>query len=69
MNVKPSAVVLLKIHILSVYTCTMVCAYGGMHNNLIQLNTEKFLNFQTPTNFTVNTLKFKLKGSTIVYYL
>ena len=26
----------------------------------------KFLNFQTPTNFTVNTLNFKLRGSSIV---
>ena len=25
-----------------------------------------FLNFRTPTNFTVNTLKFKLRGSTMV---
>ena len=24
--------------------------------------TVKFLNFQTPTNFTVNTIKFKLRG-------
>ena len=24
--------------------------------------TLEFLNFQTPTNFTVNTVKFKLRG-------
>ena len=30
--------------------------------------TVKFLNFGTPTNFTVNTLKFKLGGSTMVLY-
>ena len=29
----------------------------------------KFLNIGTPTYFTVNTLKLKLRGSTIVVYL
>ena len=30
---------------------------------------RKFLNFRLPTNFTVNTLNFKLKGSTMLGYL
>ena len=32
---------------------------------------RKFLNFQTPTIFMINTLKFnlRLKGSTMVFYL
>ena len=33
------------------------------------MNTVKFLNFRTPTNFTVNTLTFKLRGSVMVRYL
>ena len=36
---------------------------------VLMQGTVKFLNFQTLTNFTANTLKFKLKGSTIVSYL
>ena len=32
----------------------------------IVLSTVKFLSFWTPTNFTVNTLKFILRGSTMV---
>ena len=31
--------------------------------------TVKFLNFRTPTHFIVSTLKFKLSGSTLVFYL
>ena len=38
-------------------------------NSAVIRNTVKFLNFRTPTYFTVSTLKLKLSGSTFVFYL
>ena len=32
---------------------------SGIQGSFFNLNTVKFLNFRTPTNFTVRTLKFK----------
>ena len=42
--------------------CSLVSTFATLCLN----STVKFLNFRTPTNFTVNTLKFKLRGSIMV---